>query len=47
MGRAEGPPQQRRDPVVGGRGKGAVDVGAAIEGTPEGGRIGITAAGLP
>ncbi len=47
VGGAEGPPQQRGDPVVGSGGHGAVDVGPAGEGTPERGRIGITAAGLP
>ena len=47
VGRTEGPPQQRGDPVLHGGGQGAFDVGTAGEGTPERGRIGITAAGLP
>ena len=47
VGHAKGPPQQGGDPVFHRRGEGAVHVGAIGEGTPEGGRIGITAAGFP
>ncbi len=46
-GGMERPPQQWADPVVGRGGDGSVEVGAAIEGTPDRFRIGIRAAGLP
>ena len=46
-GRMERPPQQWADSVVGRGGDGSVQVGAAIEGTPDRFRIGIRAAGRP
>ena len=47
VGRTERPPQQRADPVFFGGRDGEAEVGAAGQGPPHRGRVGLGAAGLP